>query len=359
MKKMLLSVIVVLLVGIAAAAVYAVREMGAKPSAEEVENFAKLPYFKDGEFQSPEKLVYDFDNVRNGPAGFLRFLSRSPFAPDRELPTTFLTKESFAEKPADFALYWLGHASVLTELAGRRILFDPVFGNAAPIPFAVPRYGKAPVEAKDLPPIDYVVITHNHYDHLERKTVLALKDAHFIVPLGVVAALRGWGVDAGHITELGWGDDFAAGGIKIVAETAVHYSGRGLGDRNKTLWNSYIIEGAGKKIYWVGDSGYGSHFAEIGQKYGPFDLVTIEIDGWNTGWPNTHLFPDEAVKAAGDLKAKQILPLHWAVFDLALHPWHESIDMVLEKAQKTGLDVLTPKIGDKIVPGKTRTEKWW
>ncbi len=359
MKKMVFSFLALTLLLLAALGGYALREMGAKPSAEEIKNFEKLPYFKDGEFQSPQKLVYDFDNIRNGPAGFLRFLSRSPFAPDGELPLVSLNRKSFGEPAEDWAFYWLGHSSALLELGRKRILFDPVFGNAAPIPLAVPRYGKAPIERDELPKIDYVVITHNHYDHLERKTVQALKNAHFVVPLGVGAALRGWGIDKDKISELGWGNAFVDDGISISAETAVHYSNRGLGDRNKTLWNSYVVEGAGKKIYWAGDTGYGTHFAEIGKKYGSFDLAAIEIDGWNTGWPNTHLFPKEVVKAADELNVQKIIPLHWAVFDLALHPWHESIDMVLEEARKTGLVVLTPKMGEKIIPDKTRTTTWW
>ena len=338
---------------------YAWREIGQAPSEAEMKAYEKLPYFKNGEFQSPQKMVYDFNNVRNGPAGWSRFLFRSPFAPETSLPQMSLNKDSFGKQPESFAFYWLGHSSAIMELAGKRVIFDPVFYNAAPLPYVVPRYNPSPLALKDLPDIDYVVITHNHYDHLERKTVQALKKAHFIVPLGVGAALRGWGIPAANITELGWEDVFEQDGLRIIAETAVHYSGRGLGDRNKTLWNSYVIKAAGQNIYWVGDSGYGTHFKEIGEKYGPFDLVTIEIDGWNTGWPNTHLFPGEAAKAAHELKAGRIIPVHWAVFDLALHPWHESIDMLLEEMKNTDIEVLTPMMGEKIIPGVSKTKKWW
>ena len=204
-----------------------------------------------------------------------------------------------------------------------------------------------------------MIITHNHYDHLELKTVQALKDAHFIVPLGVGAALRGWGIAEQNITELGWGDVFEQDGLKITAETAVHYSGRAKLASNETLWNSYVIQTGDKNIYWSGDTGYGVHFKEIGDKYGPFDLATLEIDAWNTGWPNIHLFPEEAVKAAQELKTKQIIPFHWAVFDLALHPWHESIDMLLSESQGTDISVLTPLMGEKIIPGSSQTSKWW
>lgn len=359
MKKMIIWFLVAAVVFIGGIGLYALREIGKAPSEADLKAYEKLAYFKNGDFQSPQKMVYDFDNVRNGPAGWLRFLTRSPFAPKVDLPQVKLNRGSFPAKAEDFAFYWLGHSTALMEVGGVRFLFDPVFGNAAPIPLAVPRYVEAPIKRSELPNIDYVVITHNHYDHLERASVQALKNKHFIVPLGVGAALKGWGVKAENITELGWGDVFNADGVRIAAEPTVHYSSRGLGDRNKTLWNAYVVQSDGKNIYWSGDSGYGAHFAEMRQKYGAFDLAIIEIDGWNTGWPNTHMFPEEIIRAATDLDAQTIVPVHWAVFDLALHPWHESIDMVLNEAQKKNVTVLTPKMGEKLVWGQQKTEKWW
>lgn len=190
--KVLLKMFIVLVIILAALFAYALREIGRSPSREEIKEYEKLPYFKNGEFQSPQKMVYDFKNVRNGPASITRFLTQSPFAPNKKLPQVKLTQKSFSNTPENYAFYWLGHSSAILELDGKRIIFDPVFGNAAPIPFMVPRYNPAPITRNELPKIDYVIITHNHYDHLERKTVQALKNAHFIVPLGVGAALRGW-----------------------------------------------------------------------------------------------------------------------------------------------------------------------
>ena len=162
-----------------------------------------------------------------------------------------------------------------------------------------------------------------------------------------------------NITELGWDDVFSEDDLIITAETAIHYSGRAKLASNETLWNSYVIKYDDKSIYWGGDSGYGKHFKEIAQKHGSFDLAALEIDAWNPGWPNIHLFPEEAVQAAQDLNAKQILPLHWGVFDLAVHPWHESIDMLGDVADNTDIEILTPIMGEKIVPGMTKTQKWW
>lgn len=356
---MMLYVIVFLLVLAALLGGYAWREIGQSPSEEELKSFEKLSYFKDGKFHASEEMKLYPDKVRNGPAGFSRMLMQSRFAPKEPLPQIKLSKESFSKTPEDFTFYWLGHSSVIMELGGKRIVFDPVLGNAAPIPFAVPRYNPAPIAYNDFPKIDYVIITHNHYDHLERKSVQALKDSHFIVPLGVGAALRGWGIASENITELGWGDVFKQDGLSITAETAMHYSGRAKQASNETLWNSYVLKNADKSIYWGGDTGYGKHFKEIREKHGSFDLTALEIDAWNPGWPNIHLFPEETVKAAQDLNAKQILPLHWAVFDLALHPWHESIDMVLDAAKNTDIKVLTPKMGEKVMVKTTTPQKWW
>lgn len=357
--KLMLKLLLILIIFAAVTGGYALREIGKSPSAEELKAFEKLPYFKDGKFHGPEEMRLYPDKVRNGPAGFFRMLTQSRFAPQKPLPQINLTQNSFADILEDFSLYWLGHSGVIMELSGKRIIFDPVLGNAAPIPFAVPRYNPAPINYDNFPNIDYVIITHNHYDHLERKSIQALKTSHFIVPLGVGAALRGWGISPENITELGWGDVFEKDNLTIIAETAMHYSGRAKLASNETLWNSYIIKSEDKNIYWGGDTGYGKHFKEIGKKYGPFDLTALEIDAWNPGWPNIHLFPQETVQAAADLQARQILPLHWAVFDLALHPWHESIDMVLEEAQKTNIKVLTPLMGEKVVPDKKQTKKWW
>ncbi len=357
-RNKIIIIFAILLIIITVGVLYLLNQFGATPNTEEKAEYAKLSYYKDGEFQSPETLFYDFNNVRNGKGGFFRFLSQSSFAPEGKLPKVMLDRNSFPAKPQDFSVYWLGHSSAIMEIDGKRIIFDPVFGNAAPIPFAVPRYDEAPIKVKELPNIDYIIITHNHYDHLEKATVQAIETGHFIVPLGVGAILRGWGIEPDRITELGWQDKFSKEGLEIIARESVHFSGRTFLDRNKTLWNSYILRTPNTKIFWSGDSGYGKHFSLIGKEHGPFDFAALEIDGWNTGWPNTHMFPHEVVKAAKDLKVKNILPIHWAVFDLALHPWHESIDMLLEESQGSNLNIITPKMGEKINL-HSKPLPWW
>ncbi|MDR1874201.1 MAG: MBL fold metallo-hydrolase, partial [Synergistaceae bacterium] len=326
-------------------------EFGKAPSAEEEAAYAKLGYYKNGAFQSPEAIVFDFDRVSGGRTSVLRFFTKSRNAPDGPLPKVMLNKSSFPTRPSDYALYWLGHSAAILELDGKRLLFDPVLGNAAPLPFMARRYDEAPIKREDLPDVDYIVITHNHYDHLEKETVRSIQKGHFIVPLGVGAALRGWGIDAGRITELEWGEKFGEEGLEVTAVEGLHFSGRGFFDRNKTLWTSYIVRGGQKNIFWSGDTGYGEHFARFKKEYGAFDLAVIEIDGWNAGWPRSHMFPRQAVQAASDLGAALVLPVHWGVFDLALHPWHESVDMFLKEAETQSFRTLTPKMGEKIVPG--------
>ncbi|MCD8186361.1 MAG: MBL fold metallo-hydrolase, partial [Rikenellaceae bacterium] len=318
-------------------------------------------YYSHGQFISPQELVFFPERTTGGQGGFGRFFQRSPYAPQNELPKVLLEKGSFAQAPEEFALYWLGHSSAILELEGTRILVDPVLGNAAPFPGVARRYDASPLKRKEIPPVDIVLLTHDHYDHLEYSTIRALRnrDLLFVCPLGVGSRLRGWSVSAGHIRELAWEEQLDHKGLQITAVEGIHYSGRSPWDRNATLWAGYVIQGRQHSVYWSGDSGYGEHFARIGRKYGPFDLAAIEIDGWNPGWPNTHLFPEEAVRAALDLRASEMLPVHWAVFDLALHPWDESIRELMKYARRDSLPVLTPIMGQKVIPGKTETNRWW
>ncbi len=312
-------------------------------------------------FVSPEELMSYPERTTGGDAGFGRFFRKSPNAPGGELPKVVLKKTDFATEPSAYALYWLGHSSVLLELDGVRLLIDPVLENAAPVPGVVPRYTTSPIKREELPDVDAVLITHDHYDHLEMKTMKFLRnrDIRFIVPLGVGARLRGWGVPEERIIELGWAETAEIGSLQITSTPGVHYSGRSKTDRNKTLWTGYAIKGTQKNIFWSGDSGYGKHFKQIGEQYGPFDLACVEIDGWNPGWPNTHLFPEEVIFVCKDVNAEKLLPVHWGVFDLALHPWDESIKKVVVLAEADHIGLVTPMMGERIVPGECVTRIWW
>ncbi|HBT96837.1 MAG TPA: Zn-dependent hydrolase [Desulfobulbaceae bacterium] len=337
------------------------REFGQTP--EDVSAYRYLPYFADGKFRNQEETPYYPDRVRGGGhTGRLRFFLPNPNAPDYPFPMVRLGKDAFAENPEELTAYWLGHSSLIIDLEGKRLLVDPVIGNAAPIPFAVRRFAPPPLERRELPLPDYVLITHDHYDHLEYATIRHLKDkkTFFIVPLGVGAHLVKWGISPEKIRELGWGDEFSKDGIRIIAERALHFSGRTYATRDSSLWASYVLKGSRKRIFISGDTGYSGHFRAIGDQHGPFDLAFIEIDAWNPGWPKTHLFPDEVIRAYHDVRAKALVPVHWGVFDLALHPWDESIRMIARLADKDGgVNLLTPLMGQQLVPGLTQPEHWW
>jgi L-ascorbate metabolism protein UlaG (beta-lactamase superfamily) len=345
--------------------------VGEVPSAEEVAVYEKLPYYRNGQFQSPEPLIHPGRTTEAiKPSEWLgfawRFLSRAavknPHAPTAPLPRIALDKTAFAATPADLAAYWLGHSTLIVELEGKRLLVDPVFGNAAPLPGIMRRYSEPPLARDQLPPLDYVLLTHDHYDHLEYATMRALRDwdVQFIVPYGVGAHLRKWGIAPERIHETGWGEHIQAGDLTFASERTLHFSGRTLGTRNKSLWTSWSLKGRQFRVFISGDSGYGEHFKEIGAKHGPFDLAFIEIDAWNADWPNTHMFPEEAIRACHDVGARAMVPVHWGVFDLGNHPWDESINKISAlAAQDDTIKLLTPLMGERVVPGESVTQAWW
>lgn len=333
---------------------------GELPDEAAQKHFEMLPNYSGGRFVNQEPAVMHLTKAAAS-TGLFRFLFTSENAPAFELPSVRLAKDSFSAKPEDFAVYWLGHSTLIFELNGIRFMTDPVFGNAAPLPGVVRRYCESPLSRDELPPLDFFIVSHDHYDHLEYKTIRFLRDTetHFIVPLGVGARLRGWGIAPEQIHELNWDDSITFAGLKITALTSRHFSGRSGKDRNRTLWAAFLIEGGGKKIFFGADGGYGKHFREIGRKHGPFDLVCLEIDAWNERWPNNHMFPDEVIKAYQDLRGKTLLPIHWGVFDLAMHPWDESIRKVMEHARKAEIRIITPKMGEKTLPESADTAEWW
>ena len=339
-------------------ALYVKREVGRQPTEPQLQKFEKLPYFNDGRFFNYYKPIDGFKNlneleeVKN--QSMFIIMKNLLFPKKVQMKKVNLTKNSFAKKPDDFAFYWFGHSTVLLELSGKRIIIDPVFGNASMIPFTVRRRISSPVKRKDLPKIDYVLITHNHYDHLERKTIQYLNkhNSIFIVPLGLYETLIGWGVEDKRIVELGWEDFYKIDDkLKIIAEPAMHFSGRWLNDRNKTLWNSYVIQNDGRNIFCAGDGAYGEQIDMIAKKYKKFELAMIESDAWNVRWPYVHMFTRESIEIVKKLNANYLLPVHWGVFNLAMHDFDTSIKMLQNEAKNSGIDnkLLLPAIGEKVV----------
>jgi L-ascorbate metabolism protein UlaG (beta-lactamase superfamily) len=275
--------------------------------------------------------------------------------------------------PADaatLAATWYGHASVLVEIDGHRVLTDPVWSErVSPSPLVGPiRMHPVPVALTALPPVDAIVISHDHYDHLDKDTVETLlrsQRAPFVVPLGVGAHLRHWGVPDERIVELGWGAATRVGELTITCTEARHFSGRGL-VRNTTLWASWAIAGPTRRVYFGGDTGYSAAFAEIGRAHGPFDVTILPIGAYNEMWPDVHMNPEEAVRAHGDLNAASgglfgvLLPIHWATFNLAFHTWSEPIRRALTAAEEAGVTVAAPMPGQRVdLHRPVSVDRWW
>jgi len=262
------------------------------------------------------------------------------------------------------AIVWFGHSSYLIKMNNQHILVDPVFsGNASPLSFMIPAFkGTNAYGVNEMPAIDILVITHDHYDHLDYKTIKQLQSKVKLVvcSLGVAAHLKYWGYDEKIITELYWGESAIMGeGLKFTAASARHFSGRGL-VRNRSLWSSFIVQSATHQIYIGGDSGYDTHFKAIGEWFGEFDLAILECGQYNTAWKYIHMMPEETVQASIDLNAKLLLPVHWGKFSLSLHPWNESVMRAHAHATLLNVNITSPKIGEVLLLGETPpTEKWW
>ena len=261
----------------------------------------------------------------------------------------------------DLHLNWLGHAAVLIRSRGRYFLTDPMLGPCASpfVGLGPKRFFPSPIAAADLPPIEAVILSHDHYDHLDYATIRQLRDRvqRFIVPLGVGAHLRRWGVPALRIRELDWDEQAEGSGYRITATPARHFSGRGL-KRDQTLWASYVLELDGYKLYFAGDSGIFPGFADIGAAHGPFELALIPIGAYDPAWHDIHLNPEEGLEAFHQVRGGRLLPTHWGTFDLALHSWDDPMSRLLTHAGNTPL--LTPQPGEWVALDTPRTDpSWW
>jgi len=259
---------------------------------------------------------------------------------------------------------WLGHSTVLLELDGRRILTDPVFGKrASPLSFAGPkRFHPVPVELDELPPLDVVLLSHDHYDHLCAWTMarLAKLRVPIVTALGVGGHLERMGVAHDLITELDWGEAAEVGGVRFTATPCQHFSGRGLSDRNSTLWASWVIASERRKVFFSGDTGLTPQYLETGAKYGPFDLVMLEIGAFHPAWGTIHLGPENALTALGMLGGGTLLPVHWGTFNLALHDWSEPAETLHALAAATRTRILTPRLGSAFEPEHVDIAlPWW
>lgn len=283
--------------------------------------------------------------------------------PTQAIPVRPLSTADLLAAP-DRTLYRLGHSTMLIKLAGRFYLTDPVFsGRASPVQWAGPkRFHAPPLGIADLPPIAAVILSHDHFDHLDRAAVLAL-DANtgcFLAPLGVGARLIGWGIAAAKVRQLDWWQETELDGIRFAATPAQHFSGRSMNDGNRTLWASWVILQDDLRLFFSGDSGYFAGFKEIGASYGPFDVAMLETGAYDRLWPDVHMQPEETLQAFLDLDGKVLLPVHNGTFDLGLHRWQEPFERITALAAARGVTITTPEMGEPVdllrpAPGRA----WW
>ncbi|MDY6933793.1 MAG: MBL fold metallo-hydrolase [Spirochaetota bacterium] len=283
--------------------------------------------------------------------------------PKEKLPVAPLKLSELKIINKNLRFAWLGHSTVLLEIDSNRILIDPVFSTyASPVPFMVKRFQPPVLTIDEIHNIDIILISHDHYDHLDYKTITKLKarDIQYVVPLGVGSHLESWGVDNKKITELTWWNSTNHKGLKLTCTPAQHFSGRGFFNRNKTLWSSWSIQGQNENIFYSGDSGYGKHYKEIGNRLGPFDLTFLENGAYSLDWKFVHQLPEEAVQAHIDLKGEAMIPVHWGMFNLGLHTWFDPIIRITDEAEKRGVRIIVPKLGQLISMDKNYVlEDWW
>lgn len=323
------------------------------------------PQYKDGEFVNP------IDAPVMAEGSTWNYIKKSYFTerldpePNGELPVKAVVRNDWTNMDREkFFFAWLGHSSVLIAMEGKIILVDPVMENrASPFTWVGPkRFHPAPVTAKGLPPIDVVVITHDHYDHLEEPTIKQLdsKTGLFLVPLGIGELIEEWGIAPEKVVELDWWEHHKIGTLNFTATPAIHYARRGVFDGNERLWCSWAVQGPNKRFFISGDSGYFDGFKKIGEELGPFEVTFLKVGSYDDMWKQIHMLPEEAVQQHQDLDGDIMVPLHWATFDLGLHPWYEPIERTLTAARKTDVQVITPIIGEQVNTNQLpKNNSWW
>ena len=339
-------------------------QFGKLPSGERLSRIEKSPHYKNGSFHN----LIESPTISKG-YSFAGELYKTVFktyprrSPVDSLPSV---KTDLLKIPVDSNLaVWFGHSSVFIQLHKKRFLIDPSFsGKASPLPWGTRAYkGSNIYSAADIPPIDYLLISHDHYDHLDYETVVALKDKvkYVVCGLGVGAHFAYWGYLPSQIIEKDWYEKVTIdSGFSIFTESSHHESGRGFA-RNKTLWMSYLIQAPGMKIYISGDGGYDTRFVEIAKKFGPVDLAIMETGQYDSAWHAVHNLPEEVVQATLDLKAKRLLPVHHAKFTLSKHAWDEPLVKITELSQSQPYLLATPMIGEIVNLNNSNQvfSQWW
>ncbi len=341
-------------------------EFGGTVSKEQKKEYGKEANHKNGIFvnQIPTSMDMDFKSIIWLLGQFIN--GGKNRQPQQDISTIKIKPEEIiSENNGGTKITWFGHSALLLEIDGKNIFLDPMLGQTtSPVPgFGGKRYSrKLPLDIEKIPQLDLIIISHDHYDHLDYGSIKALKEKTdmFFVPLGVDNHLKSWGVADDKIKTFNWWGATEFLNLQFVFVPSRHFSGRGLTDRAATLWGSWIIKSAKHNIYFSGDGGYGPHFKEIGEKYGPFDFAMMECGQYGDKWAAIHMIPEETAQATLDIKAKAMMPIHWGAFTLALHSWKDPVERVIKKANDLKIKVVTPQIGEPVmVSNQYPQSEWW
>ena len=311
--------------------------------------------------RSRRKFSYPEEWKENGLPKNIR-ISKNGSRPNDRLPVC--SPDFSAHDPDKLYVTWFGHSSVLIQMNGTNILIDPMFSEySSPVPAKMlKRFSRPSVGIGDLPHIDAVLLTHDHYDHLDKHTIKALaqKAKRFIVSSGVERHLRRWGVPGEKITVLKWWESVTVNGAMITCTPSRHFSGRGLFDQNTVQWCSFVLRDDSHTVFDSGDGSIGSHFDEIGKRFGGFDFALMECGQYNHNWHYSHLYPEESVQAAKRVGAALAMPIHWGAFVLSNHAWDDPPERFAREADKQGLDIITPRLCETVcIDDRPGTERWW
>ncbi|AKB85250.1 Outer membrane protein romA [Methanococcoides methylutens MM1] len=341
---------------------------GGDPTTEQKETYEQLDNYVDGNFinDMPTRVfVNPSDNPSTSDVSVSEVKDRHPAGP---IPVSAIDWSKIEGE--NDSMTWLGHSAFLLSIDDKKLLIDPMLSPvASPVSFVgIERYEYSEEIMlhiiDEMPPIDAVFITHDHYDHLDYQSIVKLnnKVSHFFVPLGCNAHLTRWGIPEEKITELNWWEEAEYRGLTVGLTPARHGSGRDPFNIDTTLWGGWVILGNETRIYASGDSGYGTHFKEIGNKYGPFDLTLIEGAQYDRSWPDIHMIPEQSVQANLDVNGETMMLMHWGAFTLANHGWNEPIERALKEANERDVNIIAPKIGDTVMldSGLQMTPvPWW